>query len=430
LHERGEYGQAVSVFPSVTPVCLSSIATGANVAEHGIPHIVWFDAEQGRVVDYGSSVGAVVAAGPLRVARDAMIEMTRTHLSSDVATVFERLEATGLVTATVSFTCFRGPVTHKIRFPGAVRRGRWFETIEGPSKFFFFNLYESEQLKTPIALRSRASGSVDAYGAAVASQLVERDEFDYFLYYLPDLDYAAHAGGELRARVALRRVDIHLGTMFEAAGGIDAFLERYAIVVSSDHGFSAVRESSRLEEEFSDLRLLRSRGPGNPNESDVAVCASMRAGAVYRLPGCALDVRELARRAEACPAADVVFFMEGEEAVARRQGEELRFRQFGNEMLRSGAADLLDDDIYPHGLERAWHALSAERSGDVLVSAADGWEFVDLAGRDHVGGASHGALSSADSVVPVLAAGLRAPLPVGLSIADFATLACAHFHLT
>jgi hypothetical protein len=45
----------------------------------------------------------------------------------------------------------------------------------------------------------------------------------------------------------------------------------------------------------------------------------------------------------------------------------------------------------------------------VLVSAAPGWEFYDLAGRHHLGGGSHGSLEAADSVVPMLAIGLGSP---------------------
>lgn len=419
----------MSVFPSVTPACLSSIATGATVDRHGIPNIVWFDRDEQRVIDYGSSTRAVIAAGPLRVARDAMVDMTRSHLSKDVATVFESLEARALVSATVSFTCFRGPVSHQIRLPSTLRSGRWFETVEAPSKFFFFNLYESEELDTPFALRSRTDGSVDAYGATVATALVERDEFDFFLYYLPDLDYAAHAGGEAAARIALSRVDDHLGSLFGAAGGIDAFLDRYALVVGSDHGHSEVRASARLEEQFSDLRVLRSRGRSTVADADVAVCASMRTGAIYRLDGCAEDVRQLAVRAERSPASDAVFFMEAGEAIALRGGEELRFRRSSAGWDVSGATDLLPEESYPGALERAWHALIAERSGDVIISAVQGWEFVDLAGRDHLGGASHGSLVTADSVVAVLAAGLETPLPETMSITDFASLARSHFQL-
>ena len=59
LVENGSYGTATSVFPSLTPVCLSSIATGAFPDVHGIPHLVWWNAEERRLVEYGSSFAAI-----------------------------------------------------------------------------------------------------------------------------------------------------------------------------------------------------------------------------------------------------------------------------------------------------------------------------------------------------------------------------------
>src|SRR6267143_1585335 len=63
LLELGRYNRAVSVFPSLTPVCLSSLATGAFPDVHEIPHLVWYSRQERRLVEYGSSFGAVRAAG-------------------------------------------------------------------------------------------------------------------------------------------------------------------------------------------------------------------------------------------------------------------------------------------------------------------------------------------------------------------------------
>ena len=41
LAEHGSYARGVSAFPSLTPVCLSSLATGAQPDVHHIPHLVW-----------------------------------------------------------------------------------------------------------------------------------------------------------------------------------------------------------------------------------------------------------------------------------------------------------------------------------------------------------------------------------------------------
>ena len=60
----------------------------------------------------------------------------------------------------------------------------------------------------------------------------------------------------------------------------------------------------------------------------------------------------------------------------------------------------------------------------MLVSAAPGYEFVDLAGHHHVGGGSHGSLAAGDSEVPMLTVGLGEP---PASITGIKSLLHAHF---
>src|SRR5262249_26488766 len=83
LGEHGQYARAMSTFPSLTPVCLSSLATGAHPDVHHIPHLVWYDREHLRLVEYGSSFAAVRAAGMTRSILDAIINMNRSHLARD-----------------------------------------------------------------------------------------------------------------------------------------------------------------------------------------------------------------------------------------------------------------------------------------------------------------------------------------------------------
>jgi hypothetical protein len=62
-------------------------------------------------------------------------------------------------------------------------------------------------------------------------------------------------------------------------------------------------------------------------------------------------------------------------------------------------------------------------AGDVVVSAAPGYEFADLAGRHHVGGGSHGSLDVGDSEVPMLTVGIDA---MPRSIVDVAPAIIRH----
>jgi len=376
LAEHGEYRLATSVFPSLTPVCLSSIATGAGPGVHHIPSLVWWNRQERRVVEYGSSFAALRAAGLSQSLLDPIFNMNARHLARDAVTIYEALEDAGLVAAAVNITCYRGRHRHRSTLPGVSR------AAYGPRRFFFYGLFESDRTGAPRAVRSRRTGSVDTYAAAVGRWLVTRDGFDFLAYYLSGYDFASHAAGPdgEEAERALEQADAAVGALLEAAGGPDEFLERYAVVLLSDHGQTAVEQVSRLQEPFADLA------------DEVVVTASNRAGQVYLLPGARVDAAQLARRLDGFPAVDVTLRREGDEVVARRD-----------------AADVPVEKLdLPDAARRVRSALANPNAGELLVSAAEGWELADLGGRHHAGGGSHGSLAAGDSLVPLVTLGLRA----------------------
>ena len=402
LARHGSYRRGVSTFPSLTPVCLSSIATGAHPDVHRIPHLVWWNRGERRLVEYGSSFAAIRAAGARRSLLDAVFNMNEQHLGRDAVTVYEALEDAGLTTAAVNITCYRGRTPHLPVVPGLTR------PAYGPKGFFFYSLFESEVTGAPVGVFGRSTGSIDAYAGYVGRWLVTRDGFDLLVYYLPDYDFASHALGPGSNAGALwpqrrrgRRAD-------RGRGGPDEFLERYAVIVCSDHGQTRVERAVSLE-----ASLAGAEG--------VLVTASNRAGMVYRLPECREDAAELARRLDGSPAAEVVLYREGDEAVARRDGEELRFAPADGGWRTSGDVSLLDQ---PDALERSWAALANPNAGELLVSPPLGVELTDLAGRSHLGGGSHGSLEAGDSLVPILTVGLDAE---PRRIVDLAPLALEHF---
>ena len=75
LLDHGSYRRATSTFPSLTPVCLASMATGAHPDVHEIPHIVWWHRSEQRLVEYGSSFAAMRAAGLARGLRDTIVNL-------------------------------------------------------------------------------------------------------------------------------------------------------------------------------------------------------------------------------------------------------------------------------------------------------------------------------------------------------------------
>jgi predicted AlkP superfamily pyrophosphatase or phosphodiesterase len=378
LLEHGTYRRAASAFPSLTPVCLASIATGAHADVHGIPHLVWWNREEERVVEYGSSFRAMRAAGFAQGLRDTVVNLNEKHLSKRAETIFEALEDTGLTTAAINITTYRGRHRHLPIIPGV-------PAVNGPKRFFFYSLYESDRTGAPIAVLSRAQGSIDAYAAAVGRWLVTRDGFDLLVHYLPDYDFASHALGPDTAHEALARADASIAALFDAAGGPEEFLERYAVVLCSDHGQTLVEQAAQLDVE------------------GALVTASNRAAMLY-----GDDPRRLAEALDSEPSVGLAVFLEDGKAVARSRGDE----------------DLALLDEHPDGFARVDAALRNPNAGEVLISAAPGWEFADLAGAHHVGGGSHGSLAAGDSEVPMLTVGLGEP---PASITGIKRLVLDHF---
>jgi hypothetical protein len=380
LLDNGAYRRATSTFPSLTPVCLASIATGGHPDVHGIPHLVWWNRNDERLVEYGSSFGALVASGLARGIRDTMVNLNEHHLSRSAETVYEQLEDAGLTTAAINITTYRGRNLHTSPIPG-------LPPVHGPKRFFFYSCYESDRTGAPVAWRNRAGGSIDAYAGHVGRWLVTRDAFDLLVFYLPDYDYASHALGPDTAHDALHRAGAAIASLVESAGGRDEFLARYAIVLCSDHGQSRIDNAAKLRVE------------------GALVTGSNRAAMIY---GDEHESRSLAAALDDEPSVGVAVFLDGGALVARRRGEE----------------DVALLDAFPEGRARAEAALRNPNAGSVIVSAAPGWEFADLAGRTHVGGGSHGSLELADSEVPMLTIGLGAP---PASITGIKGLVAEHF---
>src|SRR5581483_7077818 len=291
LAEHGSYRRAVSVFPSLTPVCLSSIVTGTTPREHHIPHLVWWHRAERRLVEYGSSFSALRAAGMAQAITDTIYNMNAQHLSRDVSTLYETLEARGLVTAAVNITCYRGRTKHLPTLPWVTK------AAYGPKRFFYYSLFESDRTGAPLAVRNRAGGSIDVYAAAVGRWLVTRDGFDVLAYYLSDFDYASHAHGpEGAADVALDRTDVAIQALVDAAGGLDDFLDRYDVLLLADHGQTPVERAVRLET------------PLAAHADSVVVAASNRAGQVYLLPDARVDAPGVARALDGAESVEVALW--------------------------------------------------------------------------------------------------------------------------
>jgi hypothetical protein len=237
------------------------------------------------------------------------------------------------------------------------------------------------------------------------------------LLSLPDNDTHSHRNGPYAQVSSLAEADRALERMMHAAGGPDAFLADHAVVVCSDHSQSKVEAEIDLFSAFDGFEVLPPDGSLR-RDPEVALCPASRSAQVYLLEDERRD--ELAERVErtalALEGVDLVIRMSDHpdgEAIVRSSEGELRFRPGGDlEDLRGGrwsvdgdraVLELAAEDgrvssrSYPDALARVWSALRCRTSGEVLLSAAPGYEFRDWGGGHHVGGGSHGSLHATDS---------------------------------
>jgi hypothetical protein len=298
----------------------------------------------------------------------------------------------------------------------------------------------------------------------VSAYMVEHDLFDFLLLSLPDNDWYSHKRGPDAQIHSIGQADLQLARVMNAGGGVEEFLAEHAVITMADHSQAPVTDTIALQDELAELGVLgpvrSSDGGGSSSgEPRIAVCPSQRAAMVYALNP---DERDAMRasvvaRALQIEGVDLVLWLERDARDAPREGViasprhgELRFAPGGADAnvldprgqrwRIDGTLTVIDGTLhegrlltpsYPDALARAWSALTCPTTGEVLLSAAPGFEFVDWGRQAHVGGGSHGSLHASDSLGALVLSGVELPQPepAQWAIRDVAPIVLRHFGL-
>jgi hypothetical protein len=468
LDHGARFDDAISPFPSLTPVCLATIITGAGPDQHRIPSLGWYDRGRDRFVEYGSSFAAAAVEGTWRGVQDVVLDLNHLHLAEEPRTLFERVQDAGQRAASINYLVSRGRTRHTIKHDyGPMRRVAkrvGVHSLYGPDHLYFGELYGSLR---PILPQVGFKRPRDWGGGHIARWLMRNTGVEFVLLYLGQHDVASHKSGPDSTQQAIRVADRALGRSMGSMGGIEPFLEKFAVMICADHGQTQVTHHAAVEDVFDDVVLYRGATGGRAAiDSELAVIGSNRVAMVYRTRqshhgrkedhGTPED-RWIATRACESPATDIAIFGDdGELIVVNGEGGELRARRDldkGTPTLRSALGrddrdrwivggdrellDIRDDDgvlvygNYPDALQRIASAVGCVNTGDVLLSATPGYEFTDIGGSAHSGG-SHGSLHVTDSTAPLISIGIDGASPEGLGtvrLSDIVPLAVSHLGL-
>lgn len=455
LIERGLFvSDCVAAFPSVTPVCAASIVTGVGQERHRIPGMNWYHREEERYVEYGSSFRSSQRFGIARQLTDTVYNMNRAHLAPEEATIFETLDDAQVRTAGTTYLMYRGRHRHEPQRDSALTRlaaTLMRHAVLGPRELFYADIFASRRTGCRSGLGM--PGVRDRHSGCVGSYLVEHDLFDFMLLSLPDNDWHSHKHGPEAQVQSLASADLQLGRVVAAAGGLDNFLQEHAVIAMADHSQAPIRQTIALHDDLAELEVLPPGGAGK--EGQIAVCPSQRAAMVYILGERrrATLRSTVVRRALQIDGVELAMWLacdaDGEPveaSIARPSVGELRFGPGGEVADARGArwsvegelavldASIGDGELrcpaYPDALARVWSALTCPTSGDVLLSAAPGYEFLDWGRQAHVGGGSHGSLHAEDSLGALVICGVQPSaheLPRQWTLRDVAPLIARHF---
>jgi predicted AlkP superfamily pyrophosphatase or phosphodiesterase len=442
----------VAAFPSVTPVCAATITTGAGPDGHHIPSMNWYHREEARYVEYGSSFSASRQFGVIRSLTDTVYRMNAEHLWHGVETVFESLDDANVRTAGTTYLIYRGRHQHEVSNETALARivtsTLFRRTILGPQELFYADLYASR--KTGCRGQLGMPGIRDQHTGCVGAYLEERDLYDFMLFSLPDNDAWSHKNGPHSQVTSIAAADRQLERLMHAGGGPDAFLETHAVIVTSDHSQAQVEDRIRLSDAFEGFDIA-TPSPARSIGAEVAISPAQRSAMIYALDEDRREqvVERSIRAALSAQGVDLACWLAGAEAVVRSARGELRFAPHGPVEDLCGGRWHIDGDLralggverdgrldtpdYPDALARIWSALQCPTAGDVLLSAAPSYEFVDWGGADHVGGGSHGSLHSSDSLGALMWCGTGPESRTAReqwSLRDVAPMVRAHFGLS
>lgn len=450
IRERGtQVSSLCAAFPSVTPVCATSIATGVLQDRHRIAAMNWWKRDERRYVEYGSSFRAARKLGIARQLTDTVYNLNGSHLAEDAPTIYESLDDAGVRTAGTTYLVYRGRHEHRVSKETALTRlaGQLFrKPVMGPRELFYADIFASRE--TGCRSQMGLPGIRDQHSGCVGSWLAARDLYDFLLLSLPDNDTHSHKNGPHAQPVSIAAADNQIMRVAEACGGLSRFLDTHAVIVCADHSHAAVERLIDLRGAFAEWDVAGESGM-TAADAELALCPNQRAAMVYALveDARASVVPRVVATARELEGVDVIAYRDGEQGVIEAPGRgTLRFAPGdevrdarGNGWTVTGDLTALNANVsdgrfdapdYPDALRRVWAALTCATSGDVLLSAATGYEFPDWGGAAHLGGGSHGSLHHSDSLGALVFCGLEGRTGTDheqWSITDVAPLVRAHF---
>lgn len=445
LFDHGKhFNEVVAPFPSMSVTIESSIVTGEMADIHKVPGLSWYSEEEGRIINYGTSLSFLWKNGLEEGIYDAIYSLNNDHLSEDVNTIFEELDQHQLSSGAINTLVYRGNYDHQLTMPSIsdeLLRLPEKMTTKGPNLLAFGALTHPEVLEEDNfedSFRKRF-GLMDIYSMQVTEAVIkEKKQPDFLMVFLPDFDKIAHKHGSDYVEGFIE-IDKYLQGILSAYGSWDKALEETIFLVVGDHGSDQQRSSrdnisidlDSLFAEYDIAPLGERVGTG-----DLAFGVNQRMVYVYDVHNKGL-IPLLADRARLDERIALCAWQEEEWIVVNHPEslDNFRFKKDGlwtdkyeqswnidgNENIVGIQVDETRKEIkytdYPDVLNQLFTAMHSHPTSKVILVAKPSHNFIAEGIPVHPDGGEHGGLHKNDTLTSLIVAGTE-QYPQNLRLVD------------
>ncbi|WP_088102295.1 alkaline phosphatase family protein [Halalkalibacter urbisdiaboli] len=431
LMERGQvHKEFIAPFPTLSVVIESTLITGAEPDVHNVPGLVWYNQDENRLINYGSTTMGMWKLGFKQVLYDSLYHLNNTHLSKNTETIFESLQRHGFSTGSINTLVYRGQTEHELTLPVPFNK---ILSEQIPIKTHGPDLLSFGKVIQPKVVQENESkhdaiyqkfGLNDQHSTEVVKKLIEKQQQpDFTFIFFPNFDKEAHYHGPDNVE-DFAEADYYLQEILNSYDSWDKALEENIFIVFGDHGQDAiVHDKGKAAIELEPLLEPYSIAPllDDPASADFIVANNHRMVYLYRgLTEIAWkDIQSSILQDERV---DHVAYLEGEELVIHHNDEILRVKkdggwkdEFDQSWELSGDPHLVDVTInhdeqtisygdYPDAFNQLYHALHSH-SDSMIITAKPGYVMKTEASPVHHDGGEHGGFHKNDTEAALIIAG-------------------------
>lgn len=430
LSEKGKYfPHLVAPFPTMSVNVDTTLLTGTYCHQHHIPGLVWFNKKENRLVNYGTHYRELLKVGLVQAIEDMVINMNETHISRNVTTIHEDLEAKGRSSASINALVYRGSTPHSLKLPyllASFSKSPQNRTVNASRIFSYGRLSRLDPSRRYQHYWQKL-GVNDSSSVQQLAHLINHNNLPSFsIVYFPELDQRIHKNGRMDLK-GIQKADQQMQKLLNLYKDWDQALAQNIWIVMGDNGQAWVHPERKeavidLRRTLRSYRIMKLR-KGIKAGDQIILAVNDRMAYIYPLDLNITPFEELASVLQQEKRIDVIAWKDGKYINVRSgdKDNELRFHpngtfhdQYDQSWDLDGNIDILNltvkdgkvhYGVYPDALARLYSSLYSHEGDFLVVSAKPGYELVGEGSPVHLGGGGHGGLHEQDTLVPLIVAG-------------------------